>query len=200
MAIKNFRATVSMIAAGNFCQVVWFFQTDDTSSRTPYVLAKDLRDALRVPAAGDSVLEALSDCLAEDAFVSSVRVQQQQSPGAPSAITLFPSDALPGTFSGELDAAQVAGCIIWLTAGDAGLNGRSFIPAVSEEAYQNGRPDGDYTTAIDALATALIATIEGDLQDWQFVLKHGAGPSYTEIVHGYLSPTPGTQRRRLVPY
>jgi hypothetical protein len=200
MAIKHLRSTTSMICAGNFCQVVWHWEVDDTATTSPYNLAKDLRNGLTSPTAGDSVMVALADCLAEDCYISSIRTQQLESPSAPAAVILFPTDEFPGTFGGNVDAGQVAGCVIWLTAADAGLNGRTFVPGVSEEAYGNGRPDVAYVNVIEALRDAIIAGVITDTQEYTFALRHKPIPSYSPIVHGYLSPDAGTQRRRLVPY
>lgn len=200
MAIKNFQSVISMICAGNFAQIVHHWQTDDTGSHSPYALAKDLRDALISPAAGTSVLDDLCGVLSEDSYVSSVRALQIGVSGAPTAIKLLGVGAYAGIFDGNLDAAQVAGCIIWLTAGNAGLNGRTFVPGVSEEAYENGRPTADYKTAMGAFATTMLATVEGAIQDWELVLRHKPDPTFTAIVHAYLSPDAATQRRRLVPF
>jgi len=201
MALKTFQSTISMICGGNFAQIVHHWQTDDTTAQSSFTLAKELRDALVSPAAGTSVIELLAACLAEDCYISSTRVRRIDVAGAPVAIKLYPIADFPGTFSGNMDAAQVAGCVIWLTAGNAGLNGRTFLPGVSEEAYQNGRPDPDYKDAISNLVQQMLDDVEGPVQTYNLVLRHGVGAAtFTEIVHAYLSPDAGTQRRRLGRY
>lgn len=198
MAIKNFEAVISWIAAADYGAIVQHFQFDDSGSVSSFDAAKSLADGIVTPASGDSYLEALLGIMAENAWVSSIRTRRV-GVAAPSFWRGFIPGAQPGVRSGNASPSQVAACGIVLTAGEAGLTGRNFYGAVSVEDVAGSRFTMDYKEAFSDVVTILQNPIDCSVGNFRFALKHGGTPTYTLAAHMYLSPQAGTQRRRLRP-
>jgi len=200
MATHRLTSFITIRQAGNFCGVSMHWEIVDPTIVDAYPLAMNLVEALDTPVAGDSYWGKFIFLLASDSFVKTVRIRQVSPPNANNAVRFFQDDDFPGSFAGDTDALNVAGCIIFLTAGDAGLTGRQFIPAVSEEAYENGRATATYINVINDYIDLLLAGVQGTAGTFFPVVKHGTPAVYTRITNGYLSATPGTQKRRRVPW
>lgn len=199
MAQRNFESVISMICGGNYTAIVQHWKTEDATAANSFTLSKKLRDGLETPDAGNSIIEALAACLADDCYVSSVRVTEM-APGSSTAVKLFPIADWPGSFGSDMDAAQVAGVLVWVTGSSDVENGRNFIPGVAEEAYEYGRPKAPYLAALAEYKDRMLAGVDMTTHQFVFALKNGDPVNYTTIAHGYLSPTAGTMRKRLVPY
>lgn len=200
MALFFVRSFISIRQANNYAGITQHWGIDTPAFTDPYDLAKDVNEAYHSPLGGSSVFSWLEACMSEDTFISAIRSQVVSPPNSNNAVEFFQDADHPGTYSGDVDTLNVAGCIIFLSDGDAGLTGRQFLPGVSENAYDQGRPDSAYTTAINDYVAGLLTGLDGSAGTWLPFIKHGPTPSFAAITAGYLSPSPGTQRRRRVPW
>lgn len=199
MAFEYYRSTIAFSCAGNYAAIVNHWGVDTPTGAGPFARAKSFINALESPVGGLSILELLTELLAEDCFISSARAAKV-SPGAGNAFAKVYTDAdYPGIFTGNMDAAQVAAMTLWFTGGDASLNGRTFLPGVSEQALDNGRFVSDYKDALSNWRQQMLDGIESSVGTFMPFLKHGSPASYTQIIHAGNSLTPGTQRKRLRP-
>lgn len=203
MATHNFELSVAMVCGGNYAAIVQHWQiVDPTGAPNAFQLARDLCKSFGPEHPTDQFF-GIPDILAQDCFVSSIRARQLSPVGGQQYAEVFAPDTWPGLYSADVDSSSVAGCIIWLTDGGAGTNGRTFFPGVPADAVVQGRFTADYKAAIAVVGNGMIDGVTSDAGygQWSLVLQTGTSPSfvYQPIVHGYLSPTPGTQRRRLVP-
>lgn len=199
MAFEYYRSIIGFSCAGNFAAIVQHWGIDTPGLAGPFSRAKAFVNACEVPSGGPPYLPALQTILSEDSFVSSVRCAKV-SPGAGNGYAKVYADTVyPGTFSGNLDAAQVAGCVIWLSAADAGLNGRTFFPGVSEEALDLGRFTATYKSALSDVVAAILNGIQSSAGTFDPMIAHTNGTLFAEIAHGRLSLTAGTIRKRLKP-
>lgn len=202
MAFERYVASIGMICGGNFTQVIWHFHVEDPTGNA-WENADAFVEAFDGPVSGGSLATALTNVLAaDDCFISSVRCRRVNPPGGAEAIKLFTPPTFPGAYPGHMEAAQVAGVVIWIPNTSDAASGRTFLPGVSEEAIDNGVFHEDYVAAVGALGDFLIDTgVLSTVGDFFLVLKR-TKPTLTWplITSGYLSPSPGTMRKRLVPY
>lgn len=203
MATHRFELGLSMVVGGNFSTIVQHWSiTDPVGAPNAFQLARDLCKTFGTE---NPVTEffGIPTILSSDSFISSIRARQLSPTGGQQFAEVFSPDAWPGTQAANVDSASVAACVIWLTNGGAGINGRTFFPGVPQEVLLQGRFQNAFKDLVTDLGNNLIAGAASDAGygDWDFVLQTGTSPSFTyhNIVHGYLSPTPGTQRRRLIP-
>lgn len=199
MAFEYYKSAIGFSCAGNFAAIVQHWGVDTPTGAGPFSRAKSLVAAMESPVAGSAYLPAIADCLADDCFISSVRIAKVTAGGGNQYAKVFAPGDHPGDFGGNIDAAQVAGCIIWLSAGDAGLTGRTFLPGVSEDGIDNGRFNGSYFGALDDLVDIVIPGIQATTGTYLPFIKHGSPAAFKQIVHGRLSLTAGTIRKRLKP-
>lgn len=199
MAIEVVETTIGFSIGGNFGAVVLHWRTDVTGGESAFQTAKDVVDALEGGGPGAfPFYETLQGILAEDTFISSTRARRVTSGGGATYQKAYATGTWSGTFSGNSDAAQVAGTMLKFTSGPATRQGRTFWPGVSEEATDVGRFTEDYEVAMLALRTSFLAGVESTYL-WLPVLRYGSPVAYQQIIACELSATPGTIRRRLVP-
>lgn len=200
MAFRNLRSVISMVCAGNYAVIVQHWRINDSIIPGQFGLAKSLRDALIAPVSGDSVCEMLAACMGDDCYLSGIRVKEFSPLVATStAVVLLPTTDFPGDFGGTIDAAQVAGCVIWVPSTATAESGRNFLPGVSEDAIESGLFVDAYRDALGPYVDAMLAGVVGTAGTFEFCLRHTPN-TFTPIAHGYLSPTPGTIKKRLVPW
>lgn len=199
MAFEYYRSVVGFSCAGNFAAVVQHWGVDTPGGAGPYARAKAFVAAFEVPTAGTGYAPMLQDILSQDSFISSIRCAKVSAGGGNQSAKIFPADEYPGLVTSDLDAAQVAGCVIWLSAANAGLNGRSFFPGVAEESLDVGRFAAAYKTALSNLADVILTGVQSTVGTFLPMIRHTNGTLYAQIVHGRLSLTPGTIRKRLKP-
>jgi len=199
MANHRLEVATSIQCGYDFAMIVQHFGVNNPTETNAYKLAKEVLTALGNPGVSDYVGN-LAHSIGDDCFIQAMRVRQLAPTSGQTAVQVYGPADLPGDFGTDHEASQVAGCVIWLTAADAGLNGRTFVPGVPEDALVQGRFTAGYKSAIQSWADIILAGITFASGELNLYLKHGVLPAvYTEITNGYISPTPGTQRRRLVP-
>lgn len=199
MAFSYFQSSIGFSCAGNFAAIVQNWGIDTPGGTGPFNRAKSFVAAFQTPTFGAALADLICGVLSVDSFISSVRCHQVSPSTGNQYAKVFTATDLPGTFSGEVDAAQVAACIIWLTAAEAGLNGRTFLPGVSEDAMENGRFTSAYRSALDDLIDGYGVGVAATVGSFTLYLKNGDPAAFTKIAHASLSLTAGTQRRRLKP-
>lgn len=199
MAFEYYRSVVGFSCAGNFAAIVQHWGVDTPGGGGPYSRAKSFVTAFEAPVAGDSYADGLTFILSDDSFISSVRCAKVSAGGGNQAAKVFAATVHPGAFGSNLDAAQVSGTMIWLSAGNAGLNGRTFYPGVPETGLDAGRFSDDYKTALIFVAELVLSGIQATVGTFLPMIKHGSPATFAQIVHGRISLTPGTIRKRLKP-
>jgi hypothetical protein len=203
MATHNLELTLAMVCGGNYSAIVQHWQiVDPTGAPNAFQLARDLCKSFGPDNPGSSFF-GITTILGADCFISSIKARQLSPTGGQHFAEVFAPSEYAGSFSTDIDASSVAGCVVWLTDGGAGTNGRTFFPGVPADAVVQGRFTSDYKDTIADVVNPMLDGMASDAGygDWKLVLQTGTSPSfvYQTIEHGYLSPTPGTQRRRLVP-
>ncbi len=200
MATHVLESFITVRQAGHYAGFRQHWKIVDPVVVTPYALAKILVDGFVAPSAGTANISFLKELLSEDSFIKIIRARVVSPPNANNAVRFFQDSAQQGAFPGEVDALNVSGCIIWMTAGEAGLTGRNFMPGVSEDAYESGRATTEYQEAIDAYCDNCLDGITTTTGVFNLCIAHGVVPTYTNVSRGRLSASPGTQRRRRVPW
>jgi len=186
--------------AGNYTGIRHRWRIVDPTDTNPFRLAKELRDGFTTVGAGTPLYDELVNVLAIDCFIQSTRCRQLLPTAGSTAAEIFTATEYPGTLGTDTDAGQVAGCLVWITSGQDGLTGRNFIPGVAEDSIVDGRFDTSYVDNMVIVRDTFVAGFDTASGTWEFVIGHGTPATYTPVVGGYLSPTPGTQRRRLTPW
>jgi len=200
MANHRFRSFIAINCGGDYCGVVHHWTIENPAITDAWLLAQQIADELEGAGASAGLFSNLSPMLSDDSFIQSIRVKQLLPTSGPTYVKVFPPADYPGTAGSNVEANQVAGCSIWVTAAQLGLSGRTFWPGVSQTSITNGRFTNSYKTDHDNVRDFLTTPIVGTSETIIFTLRSAAGPTWNYIVDGYLSPTPGTQRRRLTPY
>lgn len=199
MANHRLEVVTSIQCGFDYAMIVQHVGVDNPTETNPFKLAKEVLDALGTPG-GSPYVDQMLDFLADDCFIQAMRVRQLAPTSGQTAVRVYDPLDLVGNVGAPHESSQVAGCVIWLTAADAGLNGRTFLPGVSEDNLNQGRFDGPYKAAVKTWGDDLIAGYSFASGQLLLYLKHGVLPVlYTRITNGYLSPTPGTIRKRLIP-
>lgn len=194
---EYYRLTISYVCGGNFAQTVHHYEVEDPTGTNQFVRAKDLVETFISAGKLDDVCTILAE---DDSFISSIHAARSKPASGANFWMGFAPSEHPGTFVGATEASQVAGCAIWLPGTADKKFGRTFFPGVSEDAMSNGVFVDDYKTAFSGLVSSLLDPIMGTTGEYNLALKTGVSPgTYFTIEYGYLSPTPGTQRRRLMP-
>jgi len=199
MADQFYESVIGFSIGGNYGAVVHHWQSDDGGGESPFQAALNLAEALETDAIPDTLFDCICAIMANDCFISSIRTRRLSSGGGPTYAKLFAGVAFPGSFGGNSDASQVAGCMLKFTSSNPKIQGRTFWPGVSEDALIDGRFVDTYHVAFLDLMNRYIDSFTANAQTFMPRLKHGAAPTYTPIAACELSPTPGTIRRRLVP-
>jgi len=199
MADTFLESVIGFNIGGNYAAVVHHWRGDDSGGETAFEQAEDLAAALETDiGASVTLFERIQAIMASDCFISSIRTRRLSGGGGATYAKLFGTTDYPGIYSGNTDAAMVAGCMLKYTATDPKVQGRTFWPGISEEALLGGRFVIAWETEFGLLMTRYLEGFTNDIT-WTAVLKHGPIPTYTTIVACENSPTPGTIRRRLVP-
>ena len=137
--------------------------------------------------------------MSEEAYVSTIRCRRITAGGGNTSAAFFQEADFPGAVEGAVSATQTAGCVIWNSDEATDKTGRNFIPAVSVESIENGRFDAAYQTAIDDFIAKTITGFAVSAGTFLFCFWNQEDEVGYQITGGYLSPKPGTQRRREVP-
>jgi len=172
---------------------------DDPSVANEFAVASSIIAALDDGGPPTSWINRLVLLLAEDAYISSIHCRRITPGGGNSSNVFFQETDYPGGQSGLSSAMQVAGCIIWNSTDAADKTGRNFIPAVSTEIIENGRFDAAYQTKIDDFIAKVVTGLAVSAGTFLWCIWNATDEVGYQITGGYLSPKPGTQRRREVP-
>lgn len=184
--------------AGQLCQNVFHFATENIGGDTLFGYAKNLGEILM---ATGGFLSKYVDCLPEDYIGSSLRVRCI---GVTPGPTYYAgsgawADGYTGTRSGAISSAQVSPLIIWIPDANPTKTGRTYLPGVSED-------DIDEMILVVPLLTAIadfcgVYITIGSTSDIQYgaAIWRRSTSDNDPITAAYVSPHIGTQRRRLVP-
>lgn len=189
---------VGFSCAGQMAKCVFVYRIADPSESDEYENAKQLVEATDDGAAL-SWLKKLQAVMSEDAFISSLRSRRISSGGGNTAGVTFETTDLPGAIVSEIHTQQVAQCCIWIRNDTPGVTGRNFIPAVPENALIGSRWQDAHVTLVQAFITKHLTGLSTATGLFLPCIYDREAETGTIIDEGYLSPWPGTQRRRELP-
>jgi len=198
MATEIFEVVTSFVGAQQYAAIVQHEKIVDPISGDWDTAAQIVEDMISGGVA-PFLLTRLSELIAEDTFISSLRCRRVFPAGGNTAVQVFTAAAFPGGAAGPVHATQVAACIIFPSEAANGLHGRNFIPFVSESDLDENRFTDDFKTRVVAYATRLAAGGSITSGDYTPVIYNRTLHTSFDLVNAYLSPKPGTQRRRLTP-
>jgi hypothetical protein len=199
MAEEWYKSVVGFSIAGNYAAIVQHWLVVDPGGAGPFSRAKALAEGMDTPSAGGSYFDSLKDLMSADCFISSVRAHRIGPSSGNEWGRVYPADVWVGSFAGDIQGPQVACCLIHLTAAEAGLTGRTFIPGVPSTGLDEGRFNDAFKTELDEFVTIFLDGIQTAIGTFLPGIKNGGPFTVTRIVNCQLSPTPGTMRRRLKP-
>lgn len=202
MAVFSFQTVTGFSIAGNYAAVVHHWNVDDPTGADAWENANALRIALNTPVAGFEFIDEMLPWLANDCFVSSIRARQVLPTPGPEAVNVFTPTDKVGTWPEPSEQLQVAACSIWITDHPNHKVGKTFWPGLPEGALDNGNWDPTWLTSFDAYIDALdTGPVQSTVGDFRLAVRYAGVPDvFRDVIGWNLSPTPGTQRRRLVPY
>jgi len=194
MATEIYELKVSFFQAGQYAQVVFHEKIVDPTEANDYLVAGQLLNALDdgVP----SWLLRLQQMMSTECYISSVRAKRIWPTGGNSAVQFFQVGDVPGQVAEEIEAQQTAMVIIWLSDTTPDITGRNFIPGTPDDALEASRWEADaYTRANNFIAKHLpgFSVAAGVFEP---VIFNRATHVARLMSHGYLSPKPGTLRKR----
>lgn len=199
MAAETYELVISGTLSGQFVQSIFHVAVNNAGSLSPYVTAEDVMNTLN---GAPDFITAWCNCLPASYTITSLRCRRIGPTGGPTAIML-PADmsATTGARTGSISSAQVNPVVVWITTPRPEKPGRTFLPGVSESDIDAMVYSSGLVSAIDALIAIVVApfTLAGSSDDCEFAIWRRSIGNRDEITYGRLSPTVGTQRRRLHP-
>lgn len=199
MAVESYELVVSGTLAGQFVQNIFHVNVNNTTDLNPYLMAETILDAMDVTA---GFVERWLDCLPESYVITSLRARKILATGGPTAIRLAGAlTATTGTRTGAISSAQVNPVVVWITNIRPNKPGRTFMPGVSESDIDAMVYSSGLLTALDNFISTMAApfTVGSVPDDASFGIYRRSLSASDDIYAGRVSPTVGTQRRRLHP-
>jgi len=198
MANYYYELRVSLVAGGQYCQMVFNYVIDLPTPPEDFTAASQLVATLDDGGAA-SWISLLMLCCSEDVFLSSVRARQISPNGGNTRVIVFePTDEVGGVAE-PVAAMQLAGCIIFVNSVDPDRTGRTFVPGVPKTFLEGSRWTPAAIAAYEAFGNKVTGGLVAPLGTFNAITLDRdtmTGP----LVDGcYLSPKPGTQRKRELP-
>jgi hypothetical protein len=137
--------------------------------------------------------------MSNDGYVSYFSARKLSPTGGNSANLQIEPSQYPGLVSADIHTQQTCGCIIWASALKPENTGRTFLPAVPKTFLESSRWQPAAYTAYDAFVEKHVtgfSILSGVLLPCIYDRTLLSGRN---IAHGYLSPKPGTLRKREKP-
>lgn len=197
MADETYRLTISYNAAGQFAQNVLHYEFDDHLFTDTILAANALINAWDT-----HCTNALKDALSVHTQILSFKARRITTAGGFEAVKLGAVGDV-GTRTGDLSASGLAPYIRFITNEIPPVQGRMFLPGVSDSDCQTGFISSAYFTDLTSLA---------DVLDDALTLSGGGAPTATPVIRtvspvrasipihvAVPSPIVSTQRRRQRP-
>lgn len=199
MANEYYLVKVGFNSNQHYAECDFTYRITDPSETDDWVNANALYQALDDGGPGVSWLSKLQALLSQDSFISSIVARRIYPTGGNSAGQAFEVDDLPGAVADTITTGQIAWCIIWSAGEVDTYSGRNFIPFVPENRLESSRWTGAATTSAEAFITKHIVGHSTAGGIFMPCIIHSDTHTGELVSGGYLSPTPGTQKRREVP-
>jgi len=197
MADETYRLVISYNSSGQFAQNVLHYEFDDHLFANTVLAAKALIDAFDTHCTG-----ALKDALSTHCQILSFKARRITSGGGFEAVKLGLVGDI-GNRTGDESVSGLAPYIRFITNEVPPIQGRIFLPGVSDSDSNNGFLSSAYFTDLTSLA---------DVLDDPLTLTGGGAPTATPVVRSTSpvpasipihvavpSPVVSTQRRRQRP-
>lgn len=199
MAIETYELRVAFKADFQSMECVFHYRIDNTGDEKSWIVAGQLLDALAAGINPNVWLTRLRDLFSADCWISYLSAIRVGPNGGNSTDTRPDANTLIGNVISEIHAEQIAGCIIWISETEPENQGRNFIPGVPESFLEGSRWTEDAKDAFEAFITFHLAGLSLAAGVALPAIFDRTTKTSRIIANGYLSPKPGTQRRREKP-
>jgi len=196
MAKQYYELEVRVNVLGFPMANVFNLAINDPSVPNEYEVAASIINALNVGAGITSWMSRYVRLISEQCYISNILCRRISNGGGNTAEAILQVDSLPGIRTGIVAATQVAATVIWVQTDVEKITGRTFIPGISIEDIDGGRFSTDYQSAIDNFIARHLSGFAVSAGTALFQIYDRETPIGYQVSNGYLSPKPGTQRRR----
>lgn len=199
MAIEVYELVANFFSGGEPCSCVFNYWIDNTGNVHPYTVASQLRQAIDDGVPPATWLSRLVNCLSNEAYLSYVSARMVNPAGGQASVQRFPPTVFPGGVLEPIHTQQVCGTLIWVSTTEPENTGRNFLPGVPETFLTGSRWQSDAYDAYELFAAQHIAGFSVAAGLFLPVIYNRTAKTFRPISNGYLSPMPGTQRKREKP-
>lgn len=198
MATHYFNLDVSYVCAGQYAMNRFDYRIIDPSTTDDWVLAKEL---VNVIDDGGALSWTTKNNLirSNQSFISAFRARQFAPTGGNTCSFVAEPSNFPGARLSGINTQQIAACINWIPTTSGPKMGRNFIPGIPEDALLGSRWEDDYVTAVDEFIAKHLSGFSTVSGVWEPIIWNREDETAALMSEGYLSPKPGTQRRRETP-
>ena len=199
MAIETYELRVAFKANFQPMECVFHDRIDNTGDEKSWIVAEQLLDALQAGVSPNIWFERLLTCMSADCWISYLSAIRVGPNGGNSTDTRPDAETLVGTVSEPMHAEQLSGCVIWISETEPENQGRNFLPGVPETFLEASRWTTDAKAAYQSFITFHLAGFSLAAGLALPAIFDRVAKTSRVIANGYLSPKPGTQRRREKP-
>lgn len=199
MATDYYQVNVRFICAGQPAEIVLHYRIIDPSNSDEWVVANQLGAAISEFNDPTDWLSRLLNLMSNEAWLSSIRIKRVAPTGGNTASDSWLPDERPGNVEAEIDAQQVAACVIWCNETTADKTGRTFIPGISTDSTDQSRWPDAYITNVNLFIAKHLTGFTVTAGIFEPVIFDRTAKTGLLMTSGYLTPRIGTQRRREVP-
>ena len=193
---NTYRLVVSGIHVdtGDYWEVTFHYFVSDTApgDHTAFTVAQELADQwVNIRQA------AFLPLLPADVNLNNVSCKRVDATGGPTVTVIV---GVPGEATSGCETIGNGAQICWFGDVDPILMGRTYIPGIPNDSYDDGSWDVGYRADMDTFFTAMVDDLSlfGGIADALFVIvSYQIGVESQRVANGLLRDIPGTQRRRL---
>lgn len=195
MALNTYTLIPTFNVGGQFAQVVWHYQLDDSTFGTTKSAAQDLQQKFDT-----AHRTAMRSILPAEVSLVSYKGSCVSSPGGFEAFSPA-TGAVAGIITGGMSVSGLAPVLVHVPVDVSMARGRTFLPGISESSVESGILTAAYTTLVEGVIAAGFfqpLTLTGGGQA-TFGYWRAAQKQFVPIAHTLLSQNLGTMRRRMRP-
>lgn len=195
MALNTYTLIPTFNVGGQFAQVVWHYQFDDSTFVTRKSAAQDLQQKFDT-----AHRTALRSMLPAETTLVSYKGSCVSAPGGFEAFSPISSSNV-GTITGGMSVSGLAPVLVHIPVDVSMARGRTFLPGISETSVESGILTAAYTTLVEGVIAAGFfgpLTMTGGGQA-TFGYFRQPQKIFVALAHTLLSQNLGTMRRRMRP-
>lgn len=192
MAIETYSLRIGGLLFGSWVENVLHFRGDDGGTDTPRVMAKALTAHFNT-----TLLSKWLLCLPPQYGLQWIEAQKIMDGGGVSWWKEYPEGTENGAASGDVEGLGTSPIIKLFCAMGVNVQGRIFMPGVSNTNLVNNVYSGTYVTNTTSLANALILPTTS--RNWQLAVYSPKNAASYNVIAATLSGIIGNQGRRRFP-